>query len=176
MDWRRYGQGGRSKYDLRQMRLRLQREQGSNAPLKAAQGGYYDADFILMYLRLRGAGMFFKSLNTPERIDVVEKMGHLEHADAEFLLEATTHFRALDHALRLVTGHAEGKMPASDRATADGCGTDEPLDRSEIIAENLDADLSGVQIEMRRLSSTPFLLVTETTLHPRRGDGPWQRQ
>ncbi len=113
VDWRRYGQGGRSKQDLRQMRLRLQREQGSITPLKAGEGGYYDADFILMYLRLKGAGLFFKSLNTPERIDIVEKMGHLERADAEFLLQATTFFRALDHAIRVVTGRAEEKLPNS---------------------------------------------------------------
>jgi [glutamine synthetase] adenylyltransferase / [glutamine synthetase]-adenylyl-L-tyrosine phosphorylase len=65
-----------------------------------------------MYLRLRGAGLFFKSLNTPERIDVLEKMGHLDRADADFLLEASTFYRALDHAVRLVTGHSEGRLPA----------------------------------------------------------------
>jgi glutamate-ammonia-ligase adenylyltransferase len=113
VDWRRYGQGGRSKQDLYQMRMRLQREQGTLSPLKAGQGGYYDADFILMYLRLKGAGMFFKSLNTPERIDVVEKMGHLERADAEFLLRATTFVRALDHGIRVVIGRAEEKFPRS---------------------------------------------------------------
>jgi len=113
VDWRRYGQSGRSKQDLRQMRMRLQREQGMATPLKAGYGGYYDADFILMYLRLRGAGMFFKKLNTPERIDVVEKMGHLERDDAEFLLQAATYFRALDHAVRVVTGRAEEKLPES---------------------------------------------------------------
>ncbi|MBV9084695.1 MAG: hypothetical protein JOZ62_18620, partial [Acidobacteriaceae bacterium] len=47
VDWRRWGQSGRSKQDLRQMRLRLQREQGALTPLKAGEGGYYDADFIL---------------------------------------------------------------------------------------------------------------------------------
>ena len=113
VDWRRYGQGGRSKQDLRQMRLRLEREQGGASPLKAGRGGYYDADFILMYLRLRGAGLFFKTLNTPERIDIVEKMGHLDRCDAEFLLNATTFYRALDHSIRLVTGHAEGRLPSS---------------------------------------------------------------
>jgi [glutamine synthetase] adenylyltransferase / [glutamine synthetase]-adenylyl-L-tyrosine phosphorylase len=113
VDWRRYGQSGRSKQDLRQMRMRLQREQGPTTPLKAGLGGYYDADFILMYLRLKGAGMFFKSLNTPERIDILEKMGHLDANDAEFLLRATTFFRALDHALRVVTGRAEERLPAS---------------------------------------------------------------
>ncbi|MCU1293001.1 MAG: (Glutamate--ammonia-ligase) adenylyltransferase, partial [Bryobacterales bacterium] len=113
VDWRRYGQSGRSRQDLRQMRMRLQREQGSITPLKAAEGGYYDADFILMYLRLKGAGMFFKSLNTPERIDVVEKMGHLDRSGAELLLEATTYYRAVDHALRLVKGKAEAKLPTT---------------------------------------------------------------
>ncbi len=115
VDWRRYGQSGRSKQDLYQMRMRLQREQGTVSPLKAGEGSYYDADFILMYLRLKGAGMFFKTLNTPERIDIVEKMGHLERADAEFLLQATTFVRALDHGLRIVAGRAEEKFPGSHR-------------------------------------------------------------
>ena len=35
VDWRRYGQSGRSKKDLRQMRLRLEKEQGADHPLKA---------------------------------------------------------------------------------------------------------------------------------------------
>jgi glutamate-ammonia-ligase adenylyltransferase len=113
VDWRRWGQSGRSKQDLKQMRLRLERKQGGANPLKAGYGGYYDADFALMYLRLKGAGLFFKSLNTPERIDIVEKMGHLERSDAEFLLRATTFYRAVDHALRIATGHAEGKLPKS---------------------------------------------------------------
>jgi [glutamine synthetase] adenylyltransferase / [glutamine synthetase]-adenylyl-L-tyrosine phosphorylase len=113
VDWRRWGQSGRSKQYLREMRLRLEREQGPGNPLKAGRGGFYDADFLLMYLRLKGAGLFFKSLNTPERIDIIEKMGHLERADAEFLLRATTFYRALDHGLRIATGHAEGKLPGS---------------------------------------------------------------
>ena len=33
-----------------------------------------------MYLRLKSAGIFYKVLNTPERIDIIEKMGHLERA------------------------------------------------------------------------------------------------
>ena len=76
LDWRRYGQGGRSKNELRQMRLRIEREHGEENPLKTAAGGYYDIDFALLYLRLRGAGMFFTVLNTPKRIDVLEQMGH----------------------------------------------------------------------------------------------------
>lgn len=118
VDWRRYGQSGRSKKDLKQMRMRLEKEQGSGNALKAGRGGYYDIDFALMYLRLKGAGMFFKVLNTPERIDVLEKMGHLEREDAEFLQDAATFYRALDHGLRVFSGHAEGSLPHSESKSA----------------------------------------------------------
>lgn len=113
VDWRRYGQSGRSRKQLAQMRLRLEKEQGPADPLKAGRGGYYDIDFALMYLRLKGAGIFYKVLNTPARIDVIEKMGHLERADADFLRDAATFYRAVDHGLRVSTGHAEGSLPTS---------------------------------------------------------------
>jgi glutamate-ammonia-ligase adenylyltransferase len=113
VDWRRYGQSMRSRKDLAAMRARLEREQGPRNPLKAGAGGYYDIDFALMYLRLKGAGIFYKALNTPERIDVIEKMGHLEREDADFLREAATFYRAVDHGQRVSAGHAEGSLPQS---------------------------------------------------------------
>lgn len=157
VDWRRYGQGGRSRPDLRQMRLRLQREHGAAVPLKAGEGGYYDADFILMYLRLKGAGLFFKSLNTPERIDIVEKMGHLERGDAEFLLQATTYLRAVDHAVRIVRGKASERLPeaaAEKSMVADlvqlwtgNAGT---------TPESIEEDLDRLRHRMRRLFDSVF--------------------
>jgi glutamate-ammonia-ligase adenylyltransferase len=66
-----------------------------------------------MYLRLKSAGLFFKVLNTPERIDIVEKMGHLEREDAAFLRDAAVLYRAVDHGLRVSTGHAEGRLPTN---------------------------------------------------------------
>ena len=113
LDWRRYGQSMRSRKELAEMRARLEREQGTRNPFKAGAGGYYDIDFALMYLRLKGAGIFYKVLNTPERIDVIEKMGHLNREDADFLREAATFFRAVDHGQRVSTGHVEGSLPAS---------------------------------------------------------------
>ncbi len=113
VDWRRYGQSGRSKKDLRQMRLRLEKEQGPDHPLKAGHGGFYDIDFSLMFLRLKAGGLFYKVLNTPERINIIEATGHLERADAEFLLDAATFYRAVDHALRVYSGHAEASLPNS---------------------------------------------------------------
>jgi [glutamine synthetase] adenylyltransferase / [glutamine synthetase]-adenylyl-L-tyrosine phosphorylase len=156
VDWRRYGQSGRSKHDLRQMRARLQREQGSITPLKAAEGGYYDADFILMYLRLKGAGMFFKSLNTPERIDIVEKMGHLDRPDAESLLRATTYFRALNHALRVVTGRAEEKIPASPAEREMIAILMERWTGRHIDPVNLDSDLLALQTRTRKIFDRIF--------------------
>lgn len=113
IDWQRYGQTGRSREPLRQMRLRLEQEQSRDNPLKAGVGGYYDIDFALMFLRLKSAGIFFTVLNTPARIDVIHKMGHLDRADARFLLDAATLYRSVDHALRLTSGHAEGRLPAA---------------------------------------------------------------
>ena len=113
VDWRRYGQGMRSRRELAEMRARLEREQGPRNPLKAGVGGYYDIDFALMYLRLRGAGIFYRVLNTPERIDVLERMGHLEREDADFLREAAAFYRAVDHGQRVSTGHAEGSLPTA---------------------------------------------------------------
>jgi glutamate-ammonia-ligase adenylyltransferase len=112
IDWRRYGQSGRSREQVRQMRMRIEKEHGEGNPLKTASGGYYDIDFSLMYLRLKGAGMFFKVLNTPERIEVVEQMGHIDQNEARFLLDAATFYRAVDHGLRIISGHTEGSLPA----------------------------------------------------------------
>ncbi len=113
LDWRQYGQSTRSRAELVRMRARLERDQGTRNPLKAGPGGYYDIDFALMYLRLKSAGFFFKVLNTPERIDIIEKMGHLEREDAVFLRDAATFYRAIDHGLRVSTGHAEGRLPTN---------------------------------------------------------------
>jgi glutamate-ammonia-ligase adenylyltransferase len=118
LDWQRYGQSGRSRTDLRRMRQKLEIEQGAAHPLKAGRGGYYDIDFILMYLRLKNAGVYFKVLNTPERIQVLENMGHLDSAGAKFLNEAATFYRALDHAIRVLTGHAEAKLPSQTQVEA----------------------------------------------------------
>jgi glutamate-ammonia-ligase adenylyltransferase len=38
----------------------------------------------------------------------------MDRAEAQFLLDAATFYRALDHALRVLSGHAEGKLPKSE--------------------------------------------------------------
>lgn len=118
VDWRRYGQSGRSRTELAYMRAKLEREQGGQNPLQAGPGGYYDIDFALMYLRLRGAGLFYKVLNTPARIEVIEQMGHVDREDVEMLISAATFYRAVDHGIRVSTGQADGRLPANPAQVA----------------------------------------------------------
>ncbi|HEY3739748.1 MAG TPA: glutamine-synthetase adenylyltransferase [Bryobacteraceae bacterium] len=113
-DWLRWGQSGRSRGMLGEMRTRIEKEQGAGNPLKAGPGGYYDIDFILMFLRLKGGGIFFRVLNTPERLSVLEEMLLLDREDVSFLSDAATFYRAIDHGLRLYSGHAEGQLPKSE--------------------------------------------------------------
>jgi glutamate-ammonia-ligase adenylyltransferase len=93
------------------MRARLEREMGASQPLKSGRGGYYDIDFLLLYLRLKSAGVFYTVLNTPERIVVLESLDLLTASDAAFLREAATFYRSLDHGLRVIGGHAEDRLP-----------------------------------------------------------------
>jgi [glutamine synthetase] adenylyltransferase / [glutamine synthetase]-adenylyl-L-tyrosine phosphorylase len=156
VDWRRYGQSGRSKKDLRQMRLRLEKEQGHDYPLKAGHGGFYDIDFSLLFLRLKAAGLFYKTLNTPQRIEIIEATGHLEPADAEFLLDAATFYRAVDHALRVYSGHAEASLPHSEghlRALTDLVHRWTPEHRN---ARPLKAELAKIQNHTREIFERLF--------------------
>ncbi len=111
--WNRYGAAGSSRGELRKMRLRLEEETGKARPLKAGSGGYYDIDFVLLFLRLKNAGIYYRALNTPARIKALEAIGALNAQNASFLTDAATFYRALDHAIRLISGKAEGHLPKS---------------------------------------------------------------
>jgi glutamate-ammonia-ligase adenylyltransferase len=113
VDWKRYGQSGDLAPMLVEMRKRLENEQGRDRPIKSGAGGYYDIDFILMYLRLRDAGVFFPLLNTPERIRVIRTLGHLSIDEASRLENMAVFYRSLDHAIRVVTGRSASKVPSS---------------------------------------------------------------
>ena len=156
VDWRRYGQSMRSRKELASMRARLEREQGPRNPLKAGAGGYYDIDFSLMYLRLRGAGIFYKVLNTPERIDVIEKMGHLDREDADFLREAATFYRAVDHGARVSTGHAEGSLPTAARQLEVLANLVERWTPEHLHGQRLDRTLQQIQQRTREFFNRLF--------------------
>ncbi len=110
--WHRFGLSDELSTLLVKMRMRLQKDQGEKRPIKSGAGGYYDIDFILMYLRLRGAGAFFESLNTLERIGIIHTSELLTDADRDALLSAATFFRSLDHAIRVATGSSSSAPTA----------------------------------------------------------------
>jgi glutamate-ammonia-ligase adenylyltransferase len=149
VDWRRYGQSGRSKSQLVQMRARIEKELAAVSPLKAGRGGYFDIDFALMYLRLKGAGIFFKVLNTPARIDAIERMGHLEKTDANFLNDAATFYRAVDHGLRVSTGHSEGGLPVSPAQLENLAALVRRWTPEHLHDEPLDVELAQIQSRTR---------------------------
>ncbi|MEZ5393853.1 MAG: hypothetical protein R2724_13585 [Bryobacterales bacterium] len=95
------------------MREKLERERGDAEPVKTGPGGYFDIDFILLYLRLKSADEFFELLSTPERIAIVRELGGLSEEQARFLEEAAVFFRSVDHAVRIATGRPTGRIPAA---------------------------------------------------------------
>jgi glutamate-ammonia-ligase adenylyltransferase len=113
VDWKRFGTSRDTAGKLMEMREKLERSQGPSHPIKAGPGGYYDIDFILMSLRLKDAVLFFSSLNTHARIEMIRVMGGLTPAQAGRLSRAAVIFRSLDHAIRLATGPSSHKLPSS---------------------------------------------------------------
>lgn len=80
---------------------------------KKVSGGYYDVEYLLSYLLLTRP----RAADRPEpahalrQIAALEALGILEHGDARALRGAALLYRGLDHALRLVTGHAANRLP-----------------------------------------------------------------
>ena len=150
-DWRHWGQPGRSRQVLGEMRMRIEKEQGPGNPLKAGPGGYYDIDFILMFLRLQGGGIFFRVLNTPERLSVLEEMGQLDRADGPFLNDAATFYRAIDHGLRLYSGHAEGRLPNSEAKLEALTELVARWTPARLHKSPLEVELESIKVQTRRL-------------------------
>jgi len=101
--------------ELRQMRRRLERE----VPVpptntKTAPGGYYDIDFAVSLLRLRGRVAVHPGANMAEQIAALRAAGLLNIEDRNVLSGGANFLRSVDHAIRLVTGKAAQGLP--DRA------------------------------------------------------------
>jgi glutamate-ammonia-ligase adenylyltransferase len=98
--------------ELRQMRHRLEKE----VPVpptntKTVPGGYYDIDFAVSLLRLRGRIATRPGANMAEQIAALRSVGQLNDEDSNVLLGGANFFRSLDHAIRLVTGKAGEGLP-----------------------------------------------------------------
>jgi glutamate-ammonia-ligase adenylyltransferase len=140
-----------AKEDMRRMRRRLETEvivPPSNT--KTAAGGYYDVDFVVSFLRLREGIALAPATCVPDQIGAVVRAGLLGETEAQTLAQGASFLRALDHAVRLVTGkaltglpehvgHAEAVANVARRWELIECG------------QSLAARLSDVQREIRQV-------------------------
>ena len=101
--------------ELRQMRRRLEREMPvPPTNTKTAAGGYYDIDFAVSLLRLRGRIAVHPGANMADQIAALRSAGLMNNEDGEILSAGASFLRSVDHAIRLVTGKAADGLP--DRA------------------------------------------------------------
>ena len=106
-----------SEYFLSQvleMRQRLaQASSGSEVNFKTAAGGFYDIDFIVAYLFVKQR-LFLPGANIRERLRHLATHNLLDDADCATLDYAAELLRAVDHAVRLVSGRSRSILPAAE--------------------------------------------------------------
>jgi glutamine synthetase adenylyltransferase len=81
---------------------------------KTAAGGYYDIDFAVSLLHLRGRIAAHPGANMAEQIAALRSAGLMNNEDSSVLSGGASFLRSVDHAIRLVTGRAADGLP--DRA------------------------------------------------------------
>ncbi len=109
--WRRFSHLDGFASLLLKMRGRLEAEQGTVKPLRSGPGGYYDIDFLLLYWRLRHAGSFYESLNTPERVEIIRQTDPAFDDRLDTLLDGARVLRAIDHGTRVFAGSSAHALP-----------------------------------------------------------------
>ena len=98
---------------VREMRTKLEKHEAADIAMKTRRGGFYDIDFIVGFLsvRQRAAG----EGNTRERLYALAEAGALADDACATLDGAAELLRAVDHAIRLVTGRVKG-LPAAEHS------------------------------------------------------------
>ena len=104
---------------LRQMRQRLEGEGGTAGAednFKTGVGGIYDLDFILSGLALRSRALPPAGQGFSKQIAALCRAGELSPQDGQELRQAAHLLQAVDHAIRLVSGHSTPTLPSGPRA------------------------------------------------------------
>jgi [glutamine synthetase] adenylyltransferase / [glutamine synthetase]-adenylyl-L-tyrosine phosphorylase len=148
----RFGKYPDLESELHQMRRRLERER-SNSPsdLKMAPGGYYDVDFALGYLRLRHQIELPPGANSHEQVCALQRHGLFRDEDVKTLKDGAAFLRAVDHAVRLVTGRPPDGLPEhiGHAAMVEGLVRQWGLLKSGTVEQPLPWRLREVQQEVR---------------------------
>jgi len=98
----------------REMRAKLERAE-SGFTLKRSPGGIYDIDFVVSSLLVRH-GLQHARGNQADRLDTLRGRKLLPEEDYLVLHEAAEFFRAVEHAIRLVTGGTRKSLPSATHA------------------------------------------------------------
>jgi glutamate-ammonia-ligase adenylyltransferase len=109
----RFSEPGALAADLAGTRQRLEDEAAANrgkGEFKKRAGGFYDVEYLLaFYFLCRGAAPL--AAHTVRQIAALESAGVLDSATAQELRAAAFLYRAVDHAVRLITGHSARAVP-----------------------------------------------------------------
>jgi glutamine synthetase adenylyltransferase len=152
----RFSSCATAKEEMRRMRRRLETEvmvPPSNT--KTAAGGYYDADFVVSFLRLREGIALAPATCMLDQIAALARAGLLGEAEARTLAQGASFLRFLDHAVRLVTGKALAGLPehvGHAEAVADLARRWGLVESGQSLADKL----SNVQREIRRVYRLVF--------------------
>lgn len=137
---------------VKEMRARLEKSNRYPDSFKLARGGFYDIDFIVSFLVLRGCSL--ASGNTLERLEHLRHAGLLGSAVFEELRDAALLYRTADHVIRLVTGRPRPELPAAEHARDAVEGIiDRILDRSGItdLQQSLNTTAERVRTIFRQI-------------------------
>ncbi len=104
--------------ELQHTRERLEREgigPRAKAELKKLSGGFYDIDYLLAFLFLTERAEPVGG-NVLRQLATLEAAGLLSAEQAQTLRNAALLYRSVDHAVRLLTGHAASRLPEPAQA------------------------------------------------------------
>ena len=98
---------------LRNMRTRLEASEAL-PNLKTGPGGTYDIDFLCG--KLQAQHQLWNNGNLLQRIDLLRQQSLIDSNDSGILMHNAGFLRALEHAVRLVTGRAGKWLPDAEHA------------------------------------------------------------
>jgi glutamine synthetase adenylyltransferase len=134
---------------VRDMRLRLEHTEPSEENFKTSPGAVYDIDFLVGYLAIRHQ-LAGACGNLRQRLRRLSEAKFLNQSDSAALDRAAELFRAVEHAVRLVTGKARKSLPGTEQGRAAAERLSARLLRRDLEG-GLEAELTRTFAEVRAI-------------------------